>query len=56
LGITDLAVELDSLADAARLGEVSYAQVDAIMQKMKAVGFFPEETAVNKVAQAFYGT
>jgi hypothetical protein len=52
--IAKFASMLDGLADDARSGDISYERVDQIIRQMKAVGFFPDETAVDTVAQAFF--
>jgi hypothetical protein len=47
-----LADKLDALADAASSGNGSYAQFENILNKLHALGFFPEISLISAVAKA----
>ena len=50
--IEALADKLDELAAAAGNGKASYAQFESILNKLHALGFFPEISLISAVAKA----
>ena len=50
--IEALADKLDELAEAAGNGKVSYADFEAVLQKLQALGFYPEISLISAVAKA----
>jgi hypothetical protein len=50
--IEALADKLDELADAAGNGKVSYEDFEAVLQKLQALGFYPEISLISAVATA----
>jgi hypothetical protein len=50
--IEALADRLDELAEAAGNGKASYAQFDDVLNKLNALGFFPQLSLVSEVAKA----
>ena len=47
-----LADKIDELSDAAAGGKASYAQFEAILNKLRASGFYPEISLISGVAKA----
>ena len=50
--IEALAAKLDELADAAGGGKVSYGDFENVLQKLHALGFYPEISLISAVAKA----
>lgn len=52
--IIALAGEVDKLAEKVPRADVTYADVEAILSRLRVAGFFPNSLLVNNVARAIY--